>query len=104
MLLHREFENNIAPYVGMLELNKSCLSHVDSRGELQETAGMSFLSMRFPVTSDFNISECLRDDVWGTVTYWFYKCKNTNQVYEIRYRRKLTAPETELSVTCDFKK
>jgi hypothetical protein len=100
MLLHREFQNNIAPYVGMLEMNQTCLSYVDSKGEIQETAEMSFLTMRFPVTSSFVISECLRNDVWGLLDYRFYHCKKSNLLFEIRHRHPLNEKDIPLSVSC----
>jgi hypothetical protein len=102
MLLHRDFQNNIAPYVGMLETDKSCIEKVDSKGEIQEkNSTTSFLTMRFPVTSSYVISDCLKNDVWGILVYHFYNCKKANQLFEIKYRHSVSQPEAEFSISCE---
>lgn len=100
MLLHQDFQNRVAPYVGLLQSDKSCVEKVNLKGEIQPVPGGEKLMMEFPITSEKVISECIKNDVWGIVSYHFYNCKAQNELFEIRYSRPLSAVPMEINPYC----
>lgn len=102
MLLHREFQDNIAPYTGMVESDKNCIQNVKVDAEIKKVgAHAEYFSMQFPITKVRVISDCLKNDVWGATQFIFYSCKKQNRLYEIRYIKGLTAPPTEILINCN---
>lgn len=101
MILHQDFQNNIAPYVGLVEAEQSCVSKVNIKGEIKQVPGGEFFFLEFPVTSERVISECSRNDVWGLMTYHFYACKAANELFEIRYSRSSAADPFEIKAQCE---
>lgn len=101
MILHQDFQNNIAPYVGLIEAEKTCVSKVNIKGEIKPVPGGEFFFLEFPVTSERVISECSRNDVWGLMTYHFYACKVANELFEIRYSRSLAADPFNIKAQCE---
>lgn len=101
MILHQDFQNNIAPYVGLVEAEKTCISKVNIKGEVQPVPGGEYFFLEFPITSERVISECSRNDVWGLMTYHFYSCKAANELYEVRYSRALVADPFVIKAQCE---
>jgi len=101
MILHQDFQNNIAPYVGLMQAEKSCVSKVNIKGDVRPVAGGEYFFLEFPITSERVISECSRNDVWGLMTYHFYNCKTANVLFEVRYSRPLTVSPFEIKAQCE---
>ncbi|MGZ3724318.1 MAG: hypothetical protein ACXWQQ_00870 [Pseudobdellovibrio sp.] len=79
MLLHRSFQDEIAPYFGVIESDKSCIEKVNTKGDFVEVDQNSeFFKMELPVNANKVMSDCHGEKTWGLVTYLFYNCKKTN--------------------------
>ena len=100
LLLHRDFQDHIAPYTGMMEANQHCVQSADVKAQLQKRPDGEFFYMDFPVTNSKIISDCLKDDVWGMIRYTFYNCKKKNELFETRYIKSLSAKNTEIKLIC----
>lgn len=85
MLLHKSFQDEIAPYFGLIQLNKKCLAKVDTKGEIQIIdKSEEYMKMSFPANDKKTLSDCSTDKFWGTLEYRFHNCKKLNEVFEIR--------------------
>jgi hypothetical protein len=101
MQLHRNFQDSIAPYVGVLQSNQFCIEKVDTKGELISVDNNTdSLFLIFPITNKKLLSDCLENDVWGITQYRFYRCKKTNEVFEVRFTRTLESQEPQILGTC----
>ena len=95
LLLHRNFQNEIAPYFGVIQLNQDCLKSVDTKGEMQENAvGDAWTKLSFPAKNDYSLYDCSSDLFKAVTTYYFHYCKAQNKVYETRFSKKLESTDS----------
>ena len=101
MNLHQIFQNNVAPYFGVIDLNQICLSHVNTKGEDIRLGfgGLKFY-MEFPVTESKILSDCVSDDSKAIVRYEVVLCKNKKRVFELRHYRSTYTVPPEFTVSC----
>ena len=101
MLLQSSFESHIAPYVGMIKSDQSCLSSTDVKGNLIElNPETEYFSMKFPINKNEVVEGCDDDNRWGQITYSFYNCKKTNELFEIRYIRSVQSEAISIQAEC----
>jgi hypothetical protein len=85
MLLHKSFQDQIAPYFGLIQLNKKCLAKVDTKGEVVAVdKNEEFMKMSFPANDEKTLADCSTEKFWGSLEYHFHNCKKLNEVYELR--------------------
>lgn len=100
MLLHQNFQNEIAPYFGVITLNQTCLKLVDTKGDLVEpNKNESYTKLSFAAKSDYTLFDCASDQYSATLTYYFHYCANMKTVYETRFSKKITA-DVSLNISC----
>jgi hypothetical protein len=100
MLLHQNFQNEIAPYFGVITLNQDCLKLVDTKGDLIEpNKNESYTKLSFAAKSDYTLFDCASDQFSTTLTYYFHYCANKKTVYETRFSKKIAA-DVGLNISC----
>lgn len=99
--LHQSFQNNIAPYFGVVELNQNCLkqARLEAIDQKIDSDTTKFF-MEFPVTNRRVVSDCVRDNASDIIHYEFYLCLKKNQVYELRTYRELTDSVPHFQISC----
>ena len=101
MLLHKSFQDEIAPYFGLIQLNKKCLAKVDTKGEIQTVdKDEEYLKMSFPANDKRTLSDCSTEKFWGSLEYHFHNCKKINEVFELRISRPEGALPALLKPRC----
>ena len=88
MLLHKSFQDEIAPYFGLIQLDRSCLAKVDTKGEIKAAnKDEEFMKLSFPANDRKTLSDCNTEKFWGTIEYYFYNCKKLSgfQFHLIRF-------------------
>lgn len=101
MLLHKGFQDQIAPYFGLIQLNRACLAKVNTKGDVQAIdKSEEFMKMQFPANDSRTLSDCSTDKFWGSIEYHFHNCKKNHTVYEIRISRKDGEPPASLQPRC----
>ncbi len=99
--LHQTFQNNIAPYFGVVELNQSCLSRARTEATDQKIDfDTTKFFMEFPVTARRVVSDCLVDNTTEIIHYELYVCRNEKLVYELRHYRYFLEPAPVFEITC----
>lgn len=101
MLLHKSFQDEIAPYFGLIQLNRTCLAKVDTKGEIQQMDKFQeVMKMTFPANDKKTLSDCSTNTFWGSIEYRFYNCKKENEVFEIRLSHRDGAKAKALNPRC----
>lgn len=101
MLLHQTFQNNIAPYFGVIEANPICYSRAQVEAVDQDlNESTRYFYMVLPVTKNLVVSDCLKDETWGLVKYEFFYCKKNNSIFELRNYNPLGQKTASYVVTC----
>lgn len=102
MLLHRSFQDEIAPYFGLIEGDKSCMEKANTKGEITKIDKNSeYLFLELPINKNKVLSDCHGEKIWGVTRYLFYNCKKTNALFELRLTRALTDELPKLDIKCN---
>ena len=93
MLLHRTTQEDIAPYFGIIQNEKSCLEKIDVKSDIIKIdKNTDFVFMAMPVNANKAVSDCHEKNIWGLMRYYFYNCKIKNELFEIRQATEIDRP------------
>ena len=101
MLLHRSFQDDVAPYFGLIKSEQECLAMVDIKADIKsDLPGAEYFFMQLPINRNNVVLDCHQKEIWGLASYYFFHCTDSHDVFEVRYNRPRDVRPRPLNVTC----
>jgi hypothetical protein len=102
LFLLQKFQDHMEPYYGLVTANRSCIDKSQLSADMvSKDKGTDFFKLSMPIDDQLNIFDCANGDSWGQMNYYFFNCKATNMVYDIRISGKDKLMDFEKNIECD---